>query len=325
MSYQAGYPAQGYYQAPPANYQTYPVNYQAYGFSYNPYDPAAWANAAYFQAAQPAPAKQCTPEEFQKLRTHKNKESAIEQLNEIGCDCMTTPIELFTQPIARVCFCCVNTYTTAAKSLGVGPLCDAITVGINHRLMGYFVYYLHNPKPETFMAYLKMFLRLTTENLTVYYTGHGAQVADKSGDEDDGMDEVMVFDKGYIVDDDLALAVKENCNGRAKVLLLNDCCRSGTIWDIPPLKEAQVSWPPNILSMSAARDSQTAKQTKGLGKNSAMQGLFTFHLFQNVRTNIRNTPREIRNALNTILKKYNQEVQVYVTRTELMDLPLFPS
>ena len=157
---QAGYPVYGY--------QAAPVNYQAYGFGYNPYDPAAWANASYFQAAQ-HPSQTFSAENFQKLRNHKTKASAIQQLNEIGCDCMTTPIELFTHPIARVCFCCVNTYTTAAKELGVGPLCDAITVGANHRLMGYFVYYLHNPKPATFMAYLKMFLRMTTENLTVYY------------------------------------------------------------------------------------------------------------------------------------------------------------
>lgn len=323
---QAGYPYTGYpaYPAYPA-YQVDPsLNLQSYGLAYNPYDFRAWSDPSNFKTSE-ASVYNFTPDEFQKLRNHKTKESALEQLREIGCDCATVPIELFTQPIARVCFCCVNTYTSQQKQLGVGPLCDAITVGANHRLMGYFVYYLHNPKPKTFMAYLEMFLRITTENLTVYYTGHGSQVADKSGDEADGMDEVMVFDDGFIVDDDLAGAVKRNCSGQCKVLLLNDCCRSGTIWDVPEdIKVAERTWPANVLSMSAAKDSQTAKQTKGLGKVAAMQGLFTFNLFQNIRTNRKSTPRQLQVKLTSQLKQYKQDVQVSVTRRELLDQPLFP-
>ena len=111
------------------------------------------------------------------------------------------------------------------------------------------------------MDYLKMFLKMTSENLTVYYTGHGTQVRDRSGDEADGYDEAMVFEDTYVLDDDLAAAVKKNCNGTCRVLLLNDCCRSGTIWDIPEdISRAERTFPPNVMSISSSKDSQTSKQ-----------------------------------------------------------------
>ena len=301
------------------------TSYREFGMEYNPYDYGSWGRQEYFEPAKPAPVYNFTPQQFQKLRNHNTKESALKQLKEIGCDASTTPVKLFTQPITRVCFICANTYTTPTRQLGVGPLNDAITVGANHRLMGYFVYYLHNPKSKVFMEYLKMFLRLTSENLTVYYTGHGSQVRDRSGDEADGFDEAMVFEDTYVLDDDLAEAVKKNANGRCRVLLLNDCCRSGTIWDIPEdIRKAERSFPPNIMSFSGSRDSQTSKQVSGLGNIGSAQGLFTFHFFQHVRKNRMITPNQIRPLLNRDLQRYSQTVEIYPTRRQMFDEPIFP-
>ena len=301
------------------------MRYKKYGMEYNPYDYSSWGHQEYFEPSKPAPVYNFTPKQFQKLRNHSTKESALKQLLEIGCDASTTPIHLFTEPITRVCFCCVNTYNTASKQLGVGPINDAITVGANHRLMGYFVYFLHNPKPSVFMDYLKMFLRLTTENLTVYYTGHGSQIKDTNGDEADGFDEVMVFDEGHIVDDDLAIAIRENCGGTCRVLLLNDCCRSGTIWDIPEnISVAETTFPANVMSISSAKDCQTAKQVTGLGNVNASQGLFTFHFFQNVRQNRAITPNQIRPLLDKALQKFNQSIEIFPTRRQMLNEPIFP-
>ena len=303
--------------------QTTDTLYRDFGMDYNPFDYSAWSHQEYF--SNPAPVYNFTPQEFQKLRNHSTRESAIKQLLEIGCDVSTTPIRLYTQPITRVCFCCVNTYTTPTRSLGVGPLNDAITVGANHRLMGYFVYFLHNPKSRVFMDYLKMFLKMTSENLTVYYTGHGTQVRDRSGDEADGYDEAMVFEDTYVLDDDLAAAVKKNCNGTCRVLLLNDCCRSGTIWDIPEdISRAERTFPPNVMSISSSKDSQTSKQVSGLGNVGSAQGLFTFHFFQHVRKNRGITPNQIRPLLNRDLQRYNQNVEIYPTRRTMLNEPIFP-
>lgn len=296
--------------------------YRKYGLQYNPYDYNAWGNQQYFTQA---PVYNFTPKQFQKLRNHSSKDSALKQMSEIGCDVATVPIEQFTQPITRVCFCCLNTYTSESKQLGVGPLNDGITVGANHRLMGYFVYYLHNPKAKVFLKYLKMFLRLTSENLTVYYSGHGSQVRDTSGDEDDGYDEVMVFDDDILVDDVLAKALRECANPTCKYLLLTDCCRSGTIWDIPKdVKEAQKKFSASIVSISAARDSQTSKQTSGLGNIRSMQGLFTFHFCQTVREDRSLTPNQVVPRVGKELHRYQQNITVCATRKDLLDTPIFP-
>lgn len=70
----------------------------------------------------------------------------------------------------------------------------------------------------------------------LYYSGHGLQVTDQDGDEDDGMDEALApFDlvakdkdwDGAITDDELD-AILERLKGRAVTLVI-DACHSGTI------------------------------------------------------------------------------------------------
>lgn len=70
----------------------------------------------------------------------------------------------------------------------------------------------------------------------LYYSGHGLQVTDQDGDEDDGMDEALApFDlvagtkdwDGAITDDELD-AILDRLKGRAVTLVI-DACHSGTI------------------------------------------------------------------------------------------------
>jgi hypothetical protein len=336
---QYGAPPQGQYGAPPqGQYGGYPpapygappaaggANFSQFGLAYNPYDYNSWANPQYFAPqAGPSPLYNVSPAQFQSLRSNTTKDAALKQLCEIGKDLSRLKLSEFQSPITRVCFMCVNSYTDPAKALGVGPLNDAVTVGANHRLLNYFIYFLHNPTTRQFMDYLNAFLNIVTENLTVYYSGHGSQVADRNHDEADGKDEVMVFDQGFIVDDDLAAALKKNCNGRCKVVLISDCCRSGTIWDIPEdVSKAERAFPPNIISLSASRDSQTSKQASGLGNVRAAQGLFTFHFFRIIRQNPRITAAQVVPLVNQELKSFQQTCTVLPTRREMMNQPIFP-
>lgn len=266
-----------------------------------------------------------TPEQFQEVRGQNTQEAALKQLDEIGVDLAKHRTAEFNKPIGRTLLICANTYRTPKWALGVGPLNDAVTCGAHHKLWHYFVYYLHNPSPAVFQDWLRHLLSITTEYFTVYYTGHGTQVADKSGDEKDGMDEVMVFDDGYILDDDLAKLLKQTCKGKARVLLLSDCCRSGTIWDIPEdVKEAERTFPANIVAISSSSDAQTSKQAGGLGQLQAAQGLFTFHFFGLLRNNRRASPKDVIAGLNPELRKYQQTVQAFPTRAQLMTVPIFP-
>lgn len=259
-------------------------------------------------------------EQFQKLRHHATVESALSQLSELATDLSSVDPSSFT-PDQSSCFICCNSYTKPQYKLGVGPINDAITVAANHKFMGYKVYFLHNPHHTLFLQFLKVFLEKVDNYLTLFFTGHGAQVKDRTGDELDGYDEVIVFDSGFVVDDELAKYLKKYSKGKAHTILLSDCCHSGTIWDIPETLDQAQSFPANILSISASNDNQTAKQ-KNIGESN--QGIFTFNFWTVVRNNPGIKIGDVQNILNPELKKFNQQLEMFPTREEMLNKPIFP-
>ncbi len=72
----------------------------------------------------------------------------------------------------------------------------------------------------------------TGDVLVFQYSGHGTQVPDYDGDEDDGSDEAMVpidFESGaFLVDDDLR-AIFSQLSGGVNLTCFIDCCHSGSI------------------------------------------------------------------------------------------------
>lgn len=258
--------------------------------------------------------------QFQKLRHHATIDSALQQLRELATDLSFVNPDSFN-PDPTSCFVCCNSYVTKEYQLGVGPINDAITVAANHKYMGYKVYFIHNQHHTLFLNFLRVFLQKADKYLTVFFAGHGAQVVDTSGDEADGYDEVMVFDSGYIVDDDLAIYLQKYSAGTAHTILLSDCCHSGTIWDIPEDLRTAKSFPANLMSVSSSNDSQTSKQ---LELQSNLQGVFTFNLWTLVRNRPSITPLEAKKFLNKEMRQFNQEFVIYPTRKEMLSRPLFP-
>ncbi len=69
----------------------------------------------------------------------------------------------------------------------------------------------------------------------IHYSGHGTYVKDRNGDEKDKYDEAIVpsdFHKNLITDDEIfkkISQVKSTCN----LILVFDCCHSGSIADLP--------------------------------------------------------------------------------------------
>jgi hypothetical protein len=68
-------------------------------------------------------------------------------------------------------------------------------------------------------------------------SGHGGQVRDEDGDEEDGFDECLVpvnyKQAGFIKDDDLYTALVGPMARGVTVTSLMDCCHSGTVLDLP--------------------------------------------------------------------------------------------
>lgn len=259
-------------------------------------------------------------DQFQQLRHHATEESALQQLNELGtCLNKVDPNTFTPEPISLFIIC--NSYTNPKYILGVGPINDAITVAANHKFMGYSIYFLHNTTPSIFLKFLKVFLQKVGQFLSIFYCGHGGQVKDRNGDEDDGYDEAIVFDSGYIVDDELANYLKKYHNGKARTTLISDCCHSGTIWDIPSDPKKAALFPPNILSIASAEDSQTAKQTNYESKS---QGVFTYNFWTILRNNPTMTTQQMKVIMDRLMSKFQQQFIALPTRPELLTSPIFP-
>lgn len=111
------------------------------------------------------------------------------------------------------------------------------------------------------------------------YSGHGANVPDKDGDEEDGQDEALclvttdgkISWPAFLTDDEFAEVVTSSVPAGVNILVLCDCCHSGTIGDFT--KPCWENHP--AVSMSGCTDNQTSGDT---GKG----GIFTHSLLMAV-------------------------------------------
>lgn len=73
--------------------------------------------------------------------------------------------------------------------------------------------------------------------LFLHYSGHGGQVEDQDGDEEDGYDEVIYpvdyETAGHIVDDQLHHVVVKPLQAGVRLTAIFDSCHSGSVLDLP--------------------------------------------------------------------------------------------
>lgn len=70
--------------------------------------------------------------------------------------------------------------------------------------------------------------------LFLTYSGHGGQVPDVTGEEDDKLDETWCFFDAQLIDDELFLELSRFAKG-VRILVLSDSCHSGTVTRARPV------------------------------------------------------------------------------------------
>jgi len=114
-------------------------------------------------------------------------------------------------------------------------------------------------KKKVVQEWRQLAAELGPDDLFVFfYSGHGLQIKDKNGDEDDGLDEVLLFvepdgSPNMLVDDEI-VEILESMNPETRVLLITDCCHSGTACD---LSDPRLEGRP-IFHIAASRDDEEA-------------------------------------------------------------------
>ena len=84
------------------------------------------------------------------------------------------------------------------------------------------------------------------------YSGHGGQVDDISGEEDDKLDETWCLFDGQLIDDELYLELSRFADG-VRVLVLSDSCHSGTVTRARPAPPATPGQRPKLMPPDVAR------------------------------------------------------------------------
>jgi len=105
-----------------------------------------------------------------------------------------------------------------------------------------------------------------------YYSGHGTEVRDTNGDEKDGFDEAFCFvtpagqvdRSSLLTDDEFVDTILNDIPPKTNILVLADCCHSGTIVDLHKKTWAQR----RAIAIVGCTDQQTSGDI-GLG------GIFT--------------------------------------------------
>ena len=187
------------------------------------------------------------------------------------------------------------------------------------------------PTKSNIMKYLKKMVEEAQNgectHIVVHYSGHGTKMADRSGDEDDGMDEVIyTVDNQIISDDMLAREFTNKLPEHVNCFCLMDCCHSGTILDLEYhkedgkkiVKENKKQLKCNILAISGCKDTQTSADAwTGDGKYGNYGGAMTWTFLNTYNEN--KSPDEIVKNMTVTLKegRFPQRPQITMSNQEL--------
>jgi hypothetical protein len=84
------------------------------------------------------------------------------------------------------------------------------------------------------------------------YSGHGGQIDDASGEEDDKLDETWCLFDAELIDDELYLELSRFAKG-VRVLVLSDSCHSGTVTRAAPPRLTRRDARPRLMPPAIAR------------------------------------------------------------------------
>ena len=179
------------------------------------------------------------------------------------------------------------------------------------------------------------------------YSGHGTWLPDVDGDEDDGRDEAMcpydLSETNLILDDDISNIIHEHKKPKTKMVMVMDCCHSGTMIKaaclsnpghikvryLPPTKfvknpklvEAMTisSSRPKVCSLPGAvllAGCRDVEYSYDASFGTRANGAFTYYALESLKkapANYSAWMKEVKKALPT--NKYPQTPQIQATNT----------
>lgn len=183
---------------------------------------------------------------------------------------------------------------------------------------------LIKPTREKMLSEITKILYEATEGdlIFIYYSGHGSYTIDRTSDELDGKDELIIpLDFNPIRDDELKQIIQQYLKEKVTLFCLFDCCNSGTALDLKYQYLENLNYDNftenpytletkgNVILLSGCRDDQYSYETI-LGSN--VQGAMTWAFNELTKNNENITWRlllkNMRNSIKT--SRFNQIPQL---------------
>ncbi|KAF5790492.1 putative metacaspase type I, plant [Helianthus annuus] len=162
------------------------------------------------------------------------------------------------------------------------------------------------------------------DSLVFYYSGHGSQQRDPTGDEVDGYDETLCpmdfKTKGMIIDDEINATIVKPIPHGVKLHAIIDACHSGTMLDLSFLcrmdRNGRYKWedhnPPmghfkgtnggEVICFSGCDDHQSSADTTCLSKVTST-GAMTYAFIEAIEMGHAKTYGDILTSMRTTIRK----------------------
>ncbi|KAA6376432.1 MAG: hypothetical protein EZS28_028042 [Streblomastix strix] len=221
-----------------------------------------------------------------------------------------------------------NPYEGLPHTLDSGPVNDAHLMAELYISKGYNVVYLCDATPHEYYKWMDWLLSNVKKELVSYFSGHGTQIPDETGQEVDGLSEVLVFyNSNKKTSGEKITALKGITNEtvsdtvmhdliiskdypNTRIVLITDCCHSGTMFNFDLPLKGKLNSPKtnriNVICVGAALDAQTAKQTV---QGKIESGVFTFNFVQFIKTKQTATFIDLEKYMKKNIQKY-QTIQI---------------
>jgi hypothetical protein len=167
------------------------------------------------------------------------------------------------------------------------------------------------------------------EELVISYSGHGSNISDKNGDEDDKRDECLVpldYDKKGLITDDLLNNIFGSFNPKTNVFFILDACHSETMLDTKyryvsgnksVIENPKCRISCDLLMLSGCQDHDYSSDAYDINDSNAYSGALTSAFLYVLKENNYNiTCWKMLKDIRTFLRqrKFSQKPQICCTK-----------
>lgn len=269
-----------------------------------------------------------TPEKIQEIKKKQRSEAdATTRLYAYATNLSNQKISSIGD-MKQSCLMMINSDTHGMFHLGRGVINDAITLGsyLKEKNDGFWAFFHLNPTKQQFIDELKLFLEKTSEQLVIFYTGHG----DIDFDQETGYHRYLIFtkkidDENFINENlyDYELSeILKSYKGKKipKTLFLTDACFMENPCLIPDNPKKKEEFPENFVSISSSDGYHGSGQ--GIVEEQ-YQGLFSALFWKALTEHPTYSFLQIQQYLNPKIHQQNQKCSLHYTSPELVEKPFF--